>query len=64
MAVVVFDSDVLIGFLNAGDAHHADAVSARAGIAHSRHPANAERGQLQRDPDRPDQGQQGRARPR
>jgi len=27
MAVVVFDSDVLIGFLNAGDAHHADAVA-------------------------------------
>jgi predicted nucleic acid-binding protein len=26
MAVAVFDSDVLIGFLNAGDAHHADAV--------------------------------------
>jgi predicted nucleic acid-binding protein len=26
MAVVVFDSDVLIGFLNAADAHHADAV--------------------------------------
>ena len=24
--VVVFDSDVLIGFLNASDAHHADAV--------------------------------------
>jgi predicted nucleic acid-binding protein len=27
MAVVVFDSDVLIGFLNASDAHHADAVA-------------------------------------
>jgi len=26
MAVVVFDSDVLIGFLNASDAHHEDAV--------------------------------------
>jgi predicted nucleic acid-binding protein len=26
MAVVVFDSDVLIGFLNAADVHHADAV--------------------------------------
>jgi predicted nucleic acid-binding protein len=26
LAVVVFDSDVLIGFLNASDAHHADAV--------------------------------------
>jgi predicted nucleic acid-binding protein len=26
MAVVVFDSDVLIGFLNAADAHHAEAV--------------------------------------
>lgn len=26
MAVVVFDSDVLIGFLNASDAHHARAV--------------------------------------
>lgn len=26
MAVVVFDSDVLIGFLNASDAHHVDAV--------------------------------------
>ena len=26
MAVVVFDSDVLIGFLNGADAHHADAV--------------------------------------
>ena len=25
MGVVVFDSDVLIGFLNAGDAHHRDA---------------------------------------
>lgn len=25
MGVVVFDSDVLIGFLNAGDAHHQDA---------------------------------------
>jgi len=27
MAVVVFDADVLIGFLNASDAHHADAVT-------------------------------------
>ncbi len=27
MAVVVFDSDVLIGFLNASDAHHNDAVA-------------------------------------
>ncbi len=27
MAVVVFDSDVLIGFLNVDDAHHADAVA-------------------------------------
>jgi len=27
LAVVVFDSDVLIGFLNASDAHHADAVA-------------------------------------
>ena len=27
MAVVVLDSDVLIGFLNANDAHHADAVA-------------------------------------
>ena len=27
MAVVVFDSDVLIGFLNADDAHHTDAVA-------------------------------------
>lgn len=27
MAVVVFDSDVLIGFLNASDAHHGDAVA-------------------------------------
>ena len=27
MAVVVFDADVLIGFLNAADAHHADAVA-------------------------------------
>jgi predicted nucleic acid-binding protein len=26
MGVVVFDSDVLIGFLNRDDAHHADAV--------------------------------------
>jgi predicted nucleic acid-binding protein len=26
MAVVIFDSDVLIGFLNAADAHHPDAV--------------------------------------
>ncbi|NUT56370.1 MAG: PIN domain-containing protein [Thermoleophilia bacterium] len=26
MAVVVFDSDVLIGFLNASDAHHREAV--------------------------------------
>ena len=26
MAVVVFDADVLIGFLARGDAHHADAV--------------------------------------
>ena len=26
MGVVVFDSDVLIGFLNAGDAHHQDAI--------------------------------------
>ena len=26
MAVVVFDSDVLIGFLNRNDAHHAEAV--------------------------------------
>jgi predicted nucleic acid-binding protein len=34
MAVVVFDSDVLIGFLNASDAHHADAVSlVRASLA-------------------------------
>lgn len=27
MALVVFDSDVLIGFLNRDDAHHADAVA-------------------------------------
>ena len=27
MAVVVFDSDVLIGFLNADDAHHPEAVA-------------------------------------
>ncbi len=27
MAVVVFDSDVLIGFLSAADAHHDDAVA-------------------------------------
>jgi predicted nucleic acid-binding protein len=27
MGVVVFDSDVLIGFLSAGDAHHGDAVA-------------------------------------
>jgi uncharacterized protein len=27
MAVVVFDADVLIGFLNGGDAHHSDAVA-------------------------------------
>jgi predicted nucleic acid-binding protein len=27
MAVVVFDSDVLIGFLNRHDAHHTDAVA-------------------------------------
>lgn len=27
MGVVVFDSDVLIGFLNANDAHHQDAVA-------------------------------------
>jgi predicted nucleic acid-binding protein len=27
VAVVVFDSDVLIGFLNRDDAHHADAVA-------------------------------------
>ena len=27
MGVVVFDSDVLIGFLNRDDAHHADAVT-------------------------------------
>jgi len=27
VAVVVFDSDVLIGFLNSTDAHHADAVA-------------------------------------
>jgi predicted nucleic acid-binding protein len=27
MAVVVFDSDVLIGFLSASDAHHPDAVA-------------------------------------
>lgn len=27
MAVVVFDTDVLIGFLNGGDAHHAAAVA-------------------------------------
>lgn len=27
MAVVVFDSDVLIGFLNPADAHHAEAVA-------------------------------------
>jgi predicted nucleic acid-binding protein len=27
MAVVVFDSDVLIGFLNRDDAHHTDAVA-------------------------------------
>lgn len=34
MAVVVFDSDVLIGFLNASDAHHTDAVSVvRAALA-------------------------------
>jgi predicted nucleic acid-binding protein len=28
VAVVVFDSDVLMGFLNASDAHHSDAVAA------------------------------------
>ena len=34
MAVVVFDSDVLIGFLNRDDAHHADAVTqVRAALA-------------------------------
>src|SRR3954451_8965363 len=34
MAVVVFDSDVLIGFLNRDDAHHADAVAqVRAALA-------------------------------
>ena len=34
MAVVVFDSDVLIGFLNAADLHHADAVDiVRASLA-------------------------------
>lgn len=34
MAVVVFDSDALIGFLSAEDAHHADAVEAvRASMA-------------------------------
>jgi predicted nucleic acid-binding protein len=27
LGVVVFDSDVLIGFLNGGDAHHEDAVA-------------------------------------
>jgi predicted nucleic acid-binding protein len=27
VAVVVFDSDVLIGFLNASDAHHSDAIA-------------------------------------
>ena len=27
MAVVVFDSDVLIGFLNRDDAHHTDAIA-------------------------------------
>jgi len=27
MAVVVFDSDVLIGFLNSADDHHADAIA-------------------------------------
>jgi predicted nucleic acid-binding protein len=26
VAVVVFDTDVLVGFLNAGDGHHSDAV--------------------------------------
>lgn len=34
MGVVVFDSDVLIGFLNAGDAHHEAAVEqVRAALA-------------------------------
>jgi predicted nucleic acid-binding protein len=34
MAVVVFDSDVLIGFLNRDDAHHADAIArVRAALA-------------------------------
>jgi predicted nucleic acid-binding protein len=34
MALVVFDSDVLIGFLNRDDAHHADAVArVRAALA-------------------------------
>lgn len=34
MAVVVFDSDVLIGFLNASDAHHRDAIAVvRAALA-------------------------------
>ena len=34
MAVVVFDSDVLIGFLNRDDAHHTDAVAqVRAALA-------------------------------
>jgi predicted nucleic acid-binding protein len=34
MAVVVFDSDVLIGFLNRDDAHHTDAVDlVRAALA-------------------------------
>jgi predicted nucleic acid-binding protein len=34
MAVVVFDSDVLIGFLNRDDAHHTDAIArVRAALA-------------------------------
>ena len=34
MAVVVFDSDVLIGFLNRDDAHHTEAVAkVRAALA-------------------------------
>jgi predicted nucleic acid-binding protein len=34
MAVVVFDSDVLIGFLNRDDAHHTDAIATvRAALA-------------------------------
>ena len=44
MGVVVFDSDVLIGFLNRDDAHHQDAVAWMRDAMAGGHPTHAVRG--------------------